>query len=129
MIERLVRALQSTPRMKVGAMTTTTGPAGTGILRRWVQIGASLFAIGVLVTAILLSLNWPFTQAAVTKALQDRFARDVRIRNFRRTYFPPGCVAEGVEFLHRKRTDMPPLITVQTLTIRTIYRTLLRIHQ
>lgn len=78
--------------------------------------------------ATVLPLNWPFTQAAVTKALEDRFVRDVKIRNFRATYFPPGCVAEGIEFLHRERKDLPPLITVQTLTIRSSYSGLLRIH-
>ena len=80
-------------------------------MRRFWQWGSRL-------AATLLALNWPFTQAAVTKALQDRFARDVKIRRFRSTYFPPGCVAEGIEFLHRKRKNLPPLITVQTLTIR-----------
>jgi hypothetical protein len=86
-------------------------------------------AVGAASAAILLTLNWPFTQAAVTKALQDRFARDVKIRKFRTTYFPPGCVAEGIEFLHRQRKDLPPLITVQTLTIRAGYSGLLRIHK
>jgi len=65
-------------------------------------IGASVIVIGGLVL-IVLAWNWPFTQQAVTKALRDRFARTVQIRSFRRTYFPPGCVAEGVSFLHRKR--------------------------
>jgi hypothetical protein len=77
---------------------------------------------------IVLASKWPFTQQAVTKALQDRFARTVQIRSFRKTYFPPGCVAEGVSFQHRKRKDLPPLITVQTLIIRGSYNGLLRIH-
>ncbi|MGD0438486.1 MAG: AsmA-like C-terminal region-containing protein [Bryobacteraceae bacterium] len=88
----------------------------------------AVVALGAVLSAILLALNWPFTQAAVTKALQDRFVRDVKIRKFRSTYFPPGFVAEGVEFLHRERKDLPPLITVQTLTIRAGYSGLLRIH-
>jgi AsmA-like C-terminal region len=116
-------------RLKVGDMTTATRPAGNRVLRRWILVAASLIAIAVFVAAILFAVNWPFTQAAVTKTLQDRFARDVKIRNFRKTYFPPGCVAQGVEFLHRKRKDLPPLITVQTLTIRASYSALLRIHQ
>ena len=115
--------------MKVGDMTTATRHAGNRVLRRWILVGASLIAIGVFAAAILLSINWPFTQEAVTKALQDRFVRDVKIRTFRKTYFPPGCVAQGVEFLHRKRKDLPPLITVQQLTIRASYSGLLRIHQ
>src|SRR6202035_5658944 len=32
-------------------------------------------------------------------------------------------------FLHRKRKDLPPLITVQTLTVRTGYSGLIRIHK
>jgi hypothetical protein len=78
---------------------------------------------------IMLVWNWPYTQTAVTSALQDRFARTVQIRSFRKTYFPPGCVAEGVSFLHRHRKDLPPLITVQTLVIRGSYNGLLRIHK
>ena len=86
-------------------------------------------AAGIALGAILLALNWPFTENAINKTLQDRFARNVRISKFRVTYFPPGCVAEGIDFLHRQRQDLPPLITVQTLTIRASYSGLLRIHK
>jgi hypothetical protein len=86
-----------------------------------------LFVIGAIVVVVL-AWKWPYTQPAITKALQDRFARTVQIRSFRRTYFPPGCVAEGVSFQHRRRKDLPPLITVQTLIIRGSYNGLLRIH-
>jgi hypothetical protein len=121
--------LQGCRAGKLVNMTAVTGPADKRVLRRWLLVGGSVIAIGVLFAVLLLALNWPFTQTAVTKALQDRFARDVRIRNFRKTYFPPGCVAQGVEFLHRKRKDLPPLITVQQLTIRGSYSGMLRIHQ
>ncbi len=96
--------------------------------RLWLIIGASLIVIAGIVLVVL-ACNWPYTQQAVTKALQDRFARTVQIRSFRKTYFPPGCVVEGVSFLHRQREDLPPLITVQTLTIRGSYNGLLRIHK
>lgn len=96
--------------------------------RWWLIIGASLIVIACIVL-IVLACNWPFTQHAVTKALQDRFARTVQVRSFRKTYFPPGCVAEGVSFLHRKHKDLPPLITVQTLIIRGSYNGLFRIHK
>lgn len=81
------------------------------------------------VVAVLLARSWPFTRAAVTKALQDRFARQVQIRAFRKTYFPPGCIAEGVSFLHRKRRYLPPLITVQTLVVKASWPGLLRFHK
>ncbi len=96
--------------------------------RWWLIIAASLIVIAGIVL-IVLACNWPYTQQAVAKALQDRFARTVQIRSFRKTYFPPGCVAEGVSFLHRKRTDLPALITVQTLIIRGSYNGLFRIHK
>src|ERR1700731_4813245 len=96
---------------------------------RWILVSAAVLASAVVFGATLLALNWPFTEAAVGKALEDRFATDVKIRNFRSTYFPPGCVAEGIEFLHRERKDLPPLITVQTLTLRTGYSGMLRIHK
>jgi hypothetical protein len=93
--------------------------------RRWVlAIVATLFVVAG-VWSFLLVRNWPFKEQAVIKALQDRFARQVEIRGFRLTYFPPGCVATGVSFLHRKRRDLPPLITVATLTVRGSYHGLL----
>ncbi|HEV2349188.1 MAG TPA: AsmA-like C-terminal region-containing protein [Terriglobia bacterium] len=94
----------------------------------WMIAGAALIAIAGIVL-IVLAWNWPFTQEAVTKALQDRFARPVQIRSFRLTYFPPGCVAEGVSFMHHHRQDLPPLITVETLIIRGSYNGLFRIHK
>ena len=107
-------------------MSSATASTGNSA-RRWILVGAAIVAVWVALAAILLVLNWPFTQAAVTKTLQDRFARQVQVRKFRGTYFPPGCVAEGIEFLHRKRKDLPPLITVDTLILRTSYTGLFRI--
>ena len=94
------------------------------------MIVGSVIVVGVVASvAIVLALNWPFTQAAVTKTLEDRFARQVTIHKFHSTYFPPGFVAEGIDFLHRERKDLPPLISVQTLTVRAGYSGLLRIHK
>ncbi|HXA64931.1 MAG TPA: AsmA-like C-terminal region-containing protein [Bryobacteraceae bacterium] len=112
--------------MKMVETSSAAAPTRRRI-RRWILVGAGVVVAWVVVAGILLALNWPFTEAAVAKTLQDRFARQVRIRKFRGTYFPPGCVAEGVDFLHRKRKDLPPLITVETLTLRTGYTGLFRI--
>jgi hypothetical protein len=100
-----------------------------GAIRRWTLAGAVIVVAGVALATVLLAVNWPFSEAAIIKTLQDRFVRDVSIRKFRVTYFPPGCVAEGIDFLHRKRKDLPPLITIETLTIRASYSGLLRIHK
>src|ERR1022692_2099529 len=104
-------------------------PRKRSSLLRWSLIVGACVVIAIGVVAILFARNWPFTPRAVTAALQDRFARTVEIRTFRVTYFPPGCVAEGVSFLHRKRKDLPPLITVQTLILRGSYNGLFRIHK
>ena len=101
----------------------------SGVLRRWLIVGAAVAALAIAAVAILMAVEWPFTQSAVTQALEDRFARNVTIRQFRSTWFPPGFVAQGVEFLHRQRKDLPPLITDQTLTVRADYTGLLRINQ
>jgi hypothetical protein len=112
-----------------GGAPVSGTPTRARFLKRWVLAVLA----GILVAAgawlILLIRNWPFTQQAVVQALQDRFARPVEIRRLRRTYFPPGCVADGVRFLHRKRKDLPPLITVETLTIRGSYHGLLAPHK
>src|SRR5579872_3656677 len=100
-----------------------------GVLWRRIFVSAALGVFALVLGIIFLAVNWPFTQAAVTKALEDRFARDVTIRNFRSTCFPPGFVAEGVEFLHREQKNVPALITVQTLTLHAGYFGLLRINK
>ena len=110
-------------------MSSAIQSARKAVIRRWIFVSVAVLAAGLALAATLLAANWPFTQAAVTKALEDRFDRDVKIRRFRSTYFPPGCIAEGIEFLHRRRKNLPPLITVQTLTIRGSYNGLLRIHK
>ena len=100
-----------------------------GVLWRRILVSAAVTVLAIALGVILLALNWPFTQTAVTKALEDRFVREVKIRKFRSTSFPPGFVAEGIEFLHRERKNLPPLITVQTLTLHAGYSGLLRIHK
>ncbi len=123
------RTFTLTKSDEVGEMSAAIRSTRNGVLRRWIVVSAAVVALAVAVGATLLALNWPFSQTAVTKALEDRFARDVTIRKFRSSYFPPGCVAEGIEFRHRERKDLPPLITVQTLTIRAGYSGMLRIHK
>jgi hypothetical protein len=70
---------------------------------------------GIAVYIAVIAMNWPFTQQAVIDVLQQRSLRTVTIGRFDRTYFPPGCIAEDVRFLHRKHKDKPPLITVREL--------------
>jgi hypothetical protein len=67
---------------------------------------------------VVLAVNWPFTQEAITKALEEASGRPVQIRAFSNSYFPPGCTAEGIRFLRHKHPEATPIITVEKLTIQ-----------
>ncbi len=77
------------------------------------------------VYAIVFSIYWPFTKQAVIDALQDRSLRSVTIGRFRKTYFPPGFIAEQVSFLHIQHKGKPPLLTINRLSAETNYPKLL----
>ncbi len=87
----------------------------------------ALAAVAVIYVTVL-ALNWPFTEQSVVDVLQERSVRSVTVDHFYRTYLPPGCVAEGVNFLHRKHKNKPPLITIQRLVIAGSYSGLLTIQ-
>src|SRR6185295_12968596 len=76
---------------------------------------------------IVLVRNWPFQQSKITAAIRSATSRDVEIRDFRRTYFPPGCVVGSVKVLHGHDKNAKPLITIQELTIRSSYTELLKL--
>ncbi len=97
---------------------------------RWtLLIDAIVIVLAAIFGAITLARKWPFTREAMTKTLQGRFAGTVAIRNFRRTYFPPGCVAEEVSFEHRVGHDGPSLITIRKLIVTGSYSGLLGFHK
>lgn len=95
--------------------------------KSWLVVGAvaCLVAISYIIFVIL---NWPFTQQALIDVLQERSVRSVTIDHFYRTYWPPGCVAEGISFLHRKHKNKQPLITIRKLVIKSTYPRLLVQH-
>ncbi len=78
---------------------------------------ASLLVIGI----ITLAINWPFTKQGLIDVLQQRSVRSVTIDRFHTTLFPPGCVAEGIHFLHRKHKNKAPLINIDKLIIAGSY--------
>jgi hypothetical protein len=88
--------------------------------RWWMWASLAVAALAVIYLAVI-AANWPFTQQAVIDALQDRSLRTVTIGHFSRTYFPPGCTAEDIRFLHRKHKEKQPLITVGKLVLVTSY--------
>jgi hypothetical protein len=94
------------------------------VAKRWARSPNWLWTIGavflgVIVAAmILLAAHWPFTEEAITGALQAASGRAVQIRTFSRTYFPPGCIAEGIRFLRHKHPEDQPIITVEKLIVQ-----------
>ena len=55
----------------------------------WLRIvGLCILAV-IAVGVVLLAAKWPFTQDAMTRALQEATSRPVRIGKFHQSYFPP----------------------------------------
>lgn len=102
--------------------------------RPHVQFSKWIVATGVLILAIIgggvyLALHWPFTKAAVIQSLAEASSSKVEIGGFRSVYFPhPGCVATSVIFHYGSRSDIPPLITIQRMTVRSSFFGLFRKH-
>ncbi len=67
---------------------------------------------------------WPFSEAEVLQDLREASDSQVKVRSFRETFFPPGCVLEGVVFFH-KIGELKPLITIEKLTVEGSYAGLL----
>ncbi len=100
-------------------------PAG----RRWILLAVVAIPVLAIIYIAIVALNWPFKEQALIDVLQERSVRSVTIARFYRTYFPPGCVAEGINFLHRKHKNKPPLIMIQKLELQTSYARLFTFQQ
>ena len=85
---------------------------------KWFLVAGAVFFGGIAAGIVVLAIHWPFTQDAITKALEEASGRLVQIRTFSNSYFPPGCTAEGIRFLRHKHPEAAPIITVERLTIQ-----------
>jgi hypothetical protein len=85
---------------------------------KWIWISGVIFLCAVLAGMVLLLTRWPFTRDMVTQSLEEASGREVQIRTISNTYIPPGCVAEGVQFLRHKHPEAAPIITMEKLVIR-----------
>ncbi len=93
--------------------------------QHWLRYAVIACAVVVIVCIAVLGFNWPFTKQGVINALQESSVRYVTVDHFRKTFFPPGCVAEGVKFLQDKQNNKPPLITIRRLTSEGSYARML----
>lgn len=89
-------------------------------------LAAAILVVLASAGIIYLLANWPFAKQRLIDALQESSVRSVTIGRFRRTYFPPGCVAEDIRFLHRRDKSKPPLIAIQTIVVEGSYLGLIR---
>ncbi len=88
--------------------------------RLWL-IGASFFLAAFIAYASFIALNWPFKKQPVIDVLQEASLRTVTIGHFRKTFFPPGCVAQDVRFERHENKNKPPIIQIDTLTLQGSY--------
>src|SRR5579875_181096 len=105
---------------KVESLSQGAPPPPRGKIRWHLWIPSFVIA-GLMVYIAVIAMNWPFTQQSLINVLQERSMRTVTIGRFSRTYFPPGCSAEDIQFLHRKHKEKQPLITVRKLVLVTSY--------
>lgn len=83
-------------------------------------IELTLFVLLVLALAgvAVLLTYWPFRYREVHPLLEQTFRSRVLVKRFHRTYFPhPGYVAEGVTFYRYGDMQIPPLATLDRMTV------------
>jgi hypothetical protein len=80
-----------------------------------------LFAI----TAFWAEKNWPFTSEAVARSLEQHVSGHVVFGRFRKTYFPPGCVADDIRVVNSAGASDVPAISARNLIISTTYHEML----
>ncbi|MFZ0296807.1 MAG: hypothetical protein WAM13_00525 [Candidatus Sulfotelmatobacter sp.] len=88
---------------------------------RSIMVGTVSALVLISGVAVLLLSRWPFTRDVVVSALQEKFSSTVEVKAFHGTYFPPGCIAEGVTFRRSRDRDDPPIATIEKLTIQGAY--------
>ena len=87
-------------------------------LPKWLWILGAVILGAAAIAVVLLTTHWPFTEEAITRALQAASGRQVQIGSFSKTYFPPGCIAGDIRFLRHKHPEAQPIITVEKLIVR-----------
>ncbi|HLH08930.1 MAG TPA: AsmA-like C-terminal region-containing protein [Terriglobales bacterium] len=99
-----------------------------GRSHRTAWIVAVCVALAVVVAGILLDRAWPFTRKKIIAALHDATGGKVEIRKFRKTFFPPGGIAEDVAILPGDGAAAGTGIKISRLSIRSSYARLFGKH-
>ena len=101
-------------------------PRRTALSRRFLTAAAAIAGALVILAIVFYVRYWPYSRNAVLEDLQDVSDSAVTAQNFHPTYFPPGCIIEGIEFRHGARRF--PLITIDKLIVEGSYVGILRRH-
>lgn len=76
-----------------------------------------VFVLALAGVAVMLN-HWPFRYREVHPLLERTFRSRVLVKRYHRTYFPhPGYVADGVTFYRHGDTQIPPLATLDRMTV------------
>jgi hypothetical protein len=99
-------------------LTPTEQRAGTYSGK--IILGLIVLVVVIGAAAFLGHRYWPFDRNPVVADLAEAADSQVTVRGFHHTYFPPGCVLDGVVFT-RGANSPHPLITIDKLTIQGSY--------
>ncbi len=81
-------------------------------------------ALIVCLGLVLFPKFWPFTRESVLQTLGEATDSTVTAQNYHATFFPPGCVLDGLIFQHHQSK----LIAIQKLIVESSYFGILRSH-
>ena len=121
----------SSPAVTNGSTAKTSAsprsPRRAPSWRRPLTVVILVIAVILLCLAVVFYVKyWPFSQKAILEDLQEVSDSKVTAQNYHPTYFPPGCVVEGIEFRHGARQFK--LITIEKLIVKGSYLGILRSH-
>ena len=94
--------------------------------RRLLIIAAGIAGILLCLAIVFYVKYWPYSRDAVIEDLQEVSDSTVTAQSYHPTYFPPGCIVEGIEFRHGARQFK--LITIDKLIVEGSYMGILRKH-
>lgn len=94
--------------------------------RRLLIVAVAIAAILLCLTVVFYVKYWPYSRSAVLEDLQEVSDSTVTAESFHPTYFPPGCIVEGIEFRHGARRFQ--IITIDKLIVEGSYLGILRKH-
>src|ERR1700739_2637533 len=94
----------SSPAVTNGSTVKTSSDLGppprTRSPRRALIAAVAIAGILLCLAVVFYVKLWPFSRNAVLEDLRETSDSTVTVQNFHRTYFPPGCILEGIEFRH-----------------------------